>query len=133
MCTPFVASCNDDQVLICNSAGNAIVAGARCGGAGGNVLRTCVDDELITDTCASAALCSAATGTDCPACSNGELRCDADNLLVCAADRSGFEPAAACLGTTLRRCVAGELEQTECADAAACATAVDGVCGAGAD
>lgn len=131
VCTPFAVSCNDDQVLICNSAGNAIVAGARCGGPGGNVLRTCDDGQLSADTCASAALCSSATGADCPACNDAELRCEADDLLVCAADRSGFEPAPACAGSTLRRCVAGELEQTVCDDAEACAAAVDGVCGAG--
>lgn len=171
-CTPDVASCDGAQLLVCNPAGSAIVAGARCSGAGGNVLRTCVDGEVITNTCASGALCSAATGAGCPVCSDGEascsqggvpldcldgqrvarpscgeglscegaglcrcaagaLRCDSGALLVCNEARTGFEPAPSCEGATLRTCAGEEVDQSECEDAAACAAAVDGVCGSG--
>jgi hypothetical protein len=172
VCTPNSASCDGAELLVCNQAGNAIVAGARCSGPGGNVLRTCVDGDVVTNTCASGTLCSAASGAECPACTSGQascsqagqpldclagqlvargpcgdglacegsglcrcaagaLRCANDELLVCNTARTGFTPAPACDGASLRTCAGGELSQTECDDADACAAAVGGVCGSG--
>ncbi len=114
VCTPNVPSCNDDQLLICNFAGNAIVAGTRCSGAGGNVLRTCVDGDVITNTCGSGSLCSAATGTDCPACLAGASTCSqAGQPLDCQAGelvaRGPCDPGLTCEGSGLCRCEAASL------------------------
>jgi hypothetical protein len=175
VCTPDVASCDGDELLVCNASGDAIVPGERCSGPGGNVLRTCAQGVVTTNTCSSAALCDAAPGADCVAClegqstcsqqsgqpldcvdgelsargpcpdglrcegagecrcAAGELRCDADALLACDAERTGFEAAGACAGATLRVCSDGDVVQTECEDETACANAVDGECGAPAD
>jgi hypothetical protein len=175
VCTPNVASCDGGELLVCDATGGAIVPGARCSGAGGNVLRTCSLGQVTTNTCGSAALCLAASGADCPACLEGEstcseqsdqplaciggeliaqgpclpglscegpgecrcaaggLRCDGDALLACDLARTGFEPALACDGATLRVCTDGEVVETECQDEAACLGAVAGVCGPPAD
>ena len=79
VCTPNVASCDDTgQLLVCDEAGDAIVDGTQCSGPGGNVLRTCsVDGQVVTNTCASAELCQAATGSECPTCSGTESTCSA--------------------------------------------------------
>jgi hypothetical protein len=76
VCTTDAASCAGGALLVCNAFGNAIVAGERCSGPGNNVLRTCSAGELTTNTCASAALCDAAAGADCPACLDGQNTCD---------------------------------------------------------
>lgn len=75
VCTPNAASCDDDDLLVCNSSGTAIVPGERCSGGGDNVLRTCNNGVLTTNTCGSSALCDAATGAACPVCLDGERTC----------------------------------------------------------
>jgi hypothetical protein len=113
VCTPNVASCDDDRLLACNQAGNAIVAGARCSGPGGNVLRTCVGDDVITNTCASSALCNAATSADCPVCLDGQATCSAGQPLDCAdgqlVPRGPCEEGLTCQGAGLCRCDTGAL------------------------
>jgi hypothetical protein len=101
---------------VCNGTGSGLVAGSRCSGTGGNVLRTCSDGELTTNTCASGALCTAATGASCPACTEGEGSCLSGQPQVCVGGQR--VPAAACAaglvceGAGLCRCTAGEVRCT---------------------
>src|SRR5690606_13538148 len=77
VCTPGASACAGDELFVCNPEGDDFVAAERCGGSGGNVLRTCSAGELTTDTCGSAELCEAAPGGECPACRDGERTCSA--------------------------------------------------------
>jgi len=115
VCTPNVASCDDDELLVCNGVGNAIVAGERCSGPNDNVLRTCSDGQVITNTCGSGALCSAAVGADCPECLAGDSTCSPqsgqpldciDGQLVA---RGPCAAGLACEGDGECRCAAGAL------------------------
>jgi hypothetical protein len=125
VCTPNVATCADDELFVCNGAGNAIVAGARCSGPSGNVLRTCDGDLLTTNTCGSADLCAAATGADCPQCLAGESTCSPqsgqpldciDGLFVA---RGPCAPGLTCQGAGECRCEPDELS-CDGADLLAC-------------
>jgi hypothetical protein len=115
-CTPGQPSCNGDTLQVCNPTGDGLVAGARCSGASGNVLRTCAAGELTTNTCSTAALCAAATGASCAGCIEGERTCAAGQPQVCtngqrvpaAACAAGF----ACEGAGLCRCAAGDVRCT---------------------
>jgi len=115
-CTAGQASCDGDALLVCNATGTGFVAGSRCSGAGGNVLRTCSDGVLTTNTCTSAALCTGATGASCPRCTEGERSCSAGQPQVCeggervpaAACDAGF----ACEGAGLCRCSATDVHCT---------------------
>jgi len=169
-CTAGQASCDGDTLLVCNATGTALVAGSRCSGTAGNVLRTCSDGELTTNTCASGALCTAATGASCPVCTEGErscaagqpqvceggqrvpagacdagftcegaglcrcgagaVRCQANQLSQCAADRQSFEPAAACAGATLRSCTGNTRNDQECGSAELCLASSGNSCAA---
>jgi hypothetical protein len=114
-CTPAQPSCQGDTLVVCNSTGSGLAAGSRCSGTGGNVLRTCSGGDLTTNTCASAALCSAATGAECPGCVEGERTCSSTTgqPLVCSGGQrvpatacdSGF----ACEGAGTCRCATGAL------------------------
>ena len=112
-CSPGQASCTGNTLQVCNDTGTGLVAGARCAGAAGNVLRTCAAGVLTTNTCPSAALCASATGATCAACTEGERSCAAGQPQVCtngqnvpaAACDAGF----ACEGAGLCRCAAGDL------------------------
>jgi hypothetical protein len=101
-------------LLACTSGGNAIAAGERCAGPGENVLRSCDDGELSTDSCASAGLCAAATGAQCPVCLNDERSCSGlGQPLVCVAGQrvaaAPCEPGFSCEDAGVCRCVAEEL------------------------
>jgi hypothetical protein len=114
VCTPGQASCDGDTLLACTSGGNAIAAGERCAGPAGAVLRSCEDGELSTISCASAGLCAAATGADCPECLNDERSCSAlGQPLVCVGGQrvaeAPCEPGFACEDAGACRCVAEEL------------------------
>jgi hypothetical protein len=139
ICTAGQASCDGDALLVCNATGTALVAGSRCSGNGGNVLRTCSDGDLTTNTCSSAALCTAATGASCPACTEGERSCAAGQPQVCDGGQrvpaGACDAGFACEGAGLCRCTAGAVrcqgaQLSECAadrqsfePAAACAGA----------
>ena len=149
VCTPGVASCDGDELLVCNGAGNAIVPGERCSGRNGNVLRTCDDGQVTTNTCDSAELCDAAGGADCPECLAGESSCSpqsgqpldcVDGQLVA---RGPCAPGLTCEGDGECRCEPGTLRcegavvlgcnaaGTAFEAAAACAGATLRVCSAG--
>jgi hypothetical protein len=112
-CVPGQASCSGDSLLACNATGTALVAAPRCGGAGGNVLRTCDDGELFTSSCASAALCSASTGSSCGVCVDGERSCAAGQPQVCSNGQQVPEPVCeggfVCQGAGVCACAAGEV------------------------
>jgi hypothetical protein len=113
-CTPGQFACSGATLQVCNDTGTGLVAGARCSGAGGNVLRTCAAGELTTNTCSSAALCTAATGSTCAAaCTEGERTCVAGQPQVCTNGQRVPAPACdagfACEGAGLCRCAAGDL------------------------
>jgi hypothetical protein len=112
-CTPGQPSCNGDTLQVCNPAGNNLVPGARCSGTNSNVLRTCVGGELTTNTCASAALCDAATGASCPACVEGERSCVSGQPQVCTNGQrvpaTPCGPGFLCEGAGLCRCGAGDV------------------------
>ncbi len=138
-CVPGQLSCSGDSLLTCNATGTALVAAPRCGGSGGTVLRSCEDGELSTATCASAALCSASTGSSCGDCVEGERSCAGGQPQVCSNGQRVPAPPCAdglvCEGAGLCRCTAEEVrcragELLECAadglsfePAAACASA----------
>lgn len=112
-CVPGQLSCSADSLLTCNPTGTALVAAARCGGAGSSVLRTCDDGELSTSNCGTAALCTASTGDSCNACIDGERSCAAGQPQVCTAGQrvpaTACEPGLSCEGAGVCRCSAGEL------------------------
>jgi len=98
---------------VCNPTGTGLVAGARCSGTNGNVLRTCAAGELTTNTCASAALCTNATGASCAACVEGEGSCAAGQPQVCLnGEQAAAAPCAVgfvCEGAGLCRCTPGDV------------------------
>lgn len=113
-CTPGQASCSGNTLQVCNDTGTALVAGARCGGPGGTVLRTCAAGELTTNTCPSAALCAAATGATCAAaCTEGERTCAAGQPQVCTNGQRVAAPACgagfACEGAGQCLCAVGDV------------------------
>jgi hypothetical protein len=78
------------------------------------VLRSCDDGELTTDTCGSASLCAAATGSECPECLDGQRDC------------FGNPPAP-------RLCIGGELQALPaCAAGLSCVAAGQCRCAPGA-
>ncbi|HEU4582645.1 MAG TPA: hypothetical protein VFS67_30520 [Polyangiaceae bacterium] len=116
-CTPGQATCSGNTLQVCNDTGTGLVAGARCGGPGGNVLRTCAAGQLTTNTCLSAALCTAATGSTCAAaCTEGERTCAAGQPQVCTNGQivpaAACDPGFACEGAGLCRCAAGDVRCT---------------------
>lgn len=112
-CVANQLSCNGDSLVTCNPTGTALVAAARCGGAGGSVLRSCEDGELSTSNCGSAALCNASTGDSCSTCIDGERSCSAGRPQQCVAGQQVPEPPCAeglvCSGAGVCGCTAGEL------------------------
>lgn len=126
-CTPGQPSCEGSTLRVCNPAGNGLVAGARCSGTSGNVLRTCAAGELTTNTCTSAALCANAAGASCSVCVEGERSCAAGQPQVCVNGARVVAPACAeglsCEGAGLCRCTAGEVG---CSGVALVQCAVDG-------
>lgn len=112
-CVANQLSCSGDTLLTCNATGTALVAAARCGGAGGAVLRTCEDGELNSSNCGSAALCSASTGDTCSTCLDGERSCAAGRPQECVAGQQVLEAPCgaglACVGAGVCSCTVGEV------------------------
>jgi hypothetical protein len=112
-CSPGQALCEGNTLRVCSPGGNGLVAGARCSGTGGNVLRTCAAGELTTNTCASAALCTSATGAACSACVEGEGSCAAGQPQVCVNGQrvaaTACDAGFSCEGAGLCRCTAGDV------------------------
>lgn len=127
-CVPGQLSCSGDALLTCNAAGTALVAAARCGGAGGSVLRTCAAGELSSSNCGTAALCNASTGASCNSCIDGERSCAAGRPQECIGGQQVPEPACAdglvCQGAGACGCAAAALR---CSAGALLQCAADGV------
>jgi hypothetical protein len=86
-------SCRAGELLQCAADGASLEPAAACDD---TLLRSCNGNTLVTDSCGSADLCLASSGTSCAQC----LESDPPN---CTED----------LGAELR-CVSGAIEQTAC-------------------
>ncbi|HWA71946.1 MAG TPA: hypothetical protein VG937_06430 [Polyangiaceae bacterium] len=91
-----------------------------------NTVQSCVRRRWVsTQTCATAALCNAASGScTAPACNVGQMRCEGAQLQTCNAGRTGFTTTQTCAAGTQCNaasgsctgavCIAG---QTQCSNA----------------
>lgn len=112
-CTPGAATCDDDDLVVCNAAGSGFVAGATCAGV---VRRTCANGALTSVPCGSAGLCTSGTGAACGGCVNGERSCSGginSQPVVCASGAFQAAPSCdadfACEDAGVCRCAAGSL------------------------